>query len=385
MHWQEKAIGVTGGRTTSLESRAALGLGLLCAVLGACQCHPTCASANCAATFDEFTRSWAANACARSIACGHFDPARRSECEPLVTNFARWGDARASVMAGSRLYDATAGQQCLEATLHLDCGVRWLSPHEAPCAEVLRGAAGTGERCLSADDCVVLGDECRGAPCESTCQPSDSHVGVGTPCSPALPCDAGQKWQWCDRVLKTCQVPGAGLSGAECTDDVLGCWPGYRCEGLVAAGADGGTAGHCARTEVGGACLDSRECPLGTQCTDAGLCAPSNPCGPAGCVPPAVCMPNSDWSSDSCRVLLKESAPCPVGDGVPDYCLWPNRCYGHCRHAGALGEDCWGSACIDGACLGYCALKLPDGKSCSESSSCASGNCAGGLCRALCQ
>ena len=400
------------------------------AFLSACQCGiRPCATAECAATFDAFLRAWANNQCSRMIACGYFDPAREADCLAFAGTNSPWADATAGIARGYRTYDRALGQRCLADVLAQRCGRLSIGPYayiSPPCGDVVAPASGSTGHCATTADCSLPGDVCLGSSCGATCIASGSHSSVGTPCSVAVPCVATASWSpapGCDRVLRTCQVLERGRLGAPCTGDLLLCRSGYVCRALVLT--DGGAAGTCAESGPGDPCLNDFDCPTGglcadggvcstgscdatsncragERCSDAGTCEPALETGaactapPLTCVAPALCLPDWTWATLTCQVAIPGGSPCPtaIGDDPPELCVLPFRCAGgRCTHAGARGEDCIGSLCLDGTCdsnralsgPSACVAKFADGHACASAASCASGSCIEQVCRAPCR
>jgi hypothetical protein len=263
------------------------------------------------------------------------------------------------VAAGTLVYDANQGKQCLDAVRTYDCTDTGPIP---ACNAAVTGKVPSGGTCAArtlmmfndcapGNDCVWRSDSCGG-----TCRP---YARVGEACGYAvgddyIDCEDGASCGWDTEVCIADAAEGQPCGGT----DAVACASGLYCEG-----GDYSTSGICHKQKTSGSCASDDECANTYVCLgngDAGSCRKVKLPGEA-CVP-GECMPFFAWcgADGQCTdVRATENQSCGGASG--DYIQCASGLYcdysstsqtGTCRRQTAAGSVCTTTTVCAGN--GYC-------------------------------
>lgn len=264
------------------------------------------------------------------------------------------------VSAGTLIYNASQGKQCLDAVKAVSCDN---TGPLAPCNAALTGTVPAGGACagrtqLMFPECAP-GSECswQSNACGGTCR---AYARLGQACGNGfgtdyLDCEDGTTCGWETEVCLAEVAEGQPCAGP----DGVSCAAGLYCEG-----GDYPTTGTCRKQKTSGACAHGGECASTYACVPSGgpgTCRkeklPGQPCEPGECVSlfsrcgtDGKCTDARSAETQPCGTSGDEYIQCAKGL----YCDYSDTTadLGTCRPEIPAGSPCTsGGACADD---GYC-------------------------------
>ena len=264
------------------------------------------------------------------------------------------------VSAGTLVYSANQGKQCLDTVKTLSCDN---TGPIAACNAAVTGTIPSGGAC-AAQALLVFNDCAPGNDCESnsnacggTCRP---YARVGEACGYAvgddyIDCEDGSNCGWDTEVCIADATEGQPCGGT----DGVSCASGLHCEG-----GDYSTPGVCRKQKTSGACVS------GDECASTYACVPSG--GPGTCrkekLPGEACVPGecislfSRCGTDGKCTDARSAENQPCGSTGGEYIQCASGLY--CDHSDTTTD------------MGTCQREIPAGSSCISGGVCTgSGYC----------